>query len=669
MAPKRKCSAVTNDEALTYFINELHSWTSTNASLCSYKNELILDAHQWGECMVRAELKAMTVRGTTASYRLHRLRHGGEAWYTAGYRMCLLPQSKEVPLALKSTNHNGRARIASSASESTLRDLAVAGGRIWWTKHSADILNQALRAVEVAEKACAPLARARPARAPIPILATVAAPSPTLAALPRKLHLLLTEPANRIASNPVPDVEEATSAAFLANRTLRVWNDGGTEAPARALSHTKKTADVVQRELQTKKLGAIYAEGWTRQEDADASLAQAGLTRIACGGFNSVWVSNRRSDTISTIFDEAGVAKRFDEGKLVLRVPHLRAPWLSFHEAVGEASNMLFTALSGCGPRVALLSFAQKLVKEGAHKEEVKVTKYKIFAFLDRATESVDKRFALDATPVVSAQDSGYYLKALLVCIYKFSHQGFVHLDGTLRNFVDFYPRDLPASTEAWRVNVIDVERKSFRRLVSQASTDWRDIFLVNLLVVLTFLKLNLGSRWNPALHWHPVRNTANFLIKELSGRNTLPAIAYWSGAFVLDEPYPDMLTGKYLGNSHEAAMHVLTRQMRYYMLQQPLENATSQYTNVMKSTNVTKSARDKAVAWYDRVYRVDVFPAHRYFYEALTPRSGPPQLLVQVLFKFLSTAHVDLQKVYARQLAPCWHHQSTDAREYMLGL
>ena len=77
-----------------------------------------------------------------------------------------------------------------------------------------------------------------------------------------------------------------------------------------------------------------------------------------------------------------------------------------------------------------------------------------------------------------------------------------MHLDGTLRNYVDLYPHSLPGVIDEWRVRVIDVEEKLFRRVCPTASTGWRDLFLINLLVTLTYLKISLGQRWDAGLHW-----------------------------------------------------------------------------------------------------------------------------------------------------------------------
>ena len=424
--------------------------------------------------------------------------------------------------------------------------------------------------------------------------------------------------------------------------------------------------------MKARGLSTIYGHG--EQAKGDAALQNLGMSRLAGGGYNTVWVASKHDvPCMKELFPDRSVAERFLEGALVLRVPHERAPWVSFDEAVGEASNILFTALCGFGPKVALLSYARKSVDDpDCNEEGVKVCRYKIFAFLERATESVERRYSLDVMPCTSATASRSYYNALLVCIYRYSSQGFVHLDGTLRNFVDFYPNNLPTDMNHSRINVIDVERKHFRRLCPKASTDWRDLFLMNLLVTLTFLKIHLGSRWNPSLHWRKdVSATVSHLISDMRGRRTLPAIVLWQGAFTPDETVPDMASGSYVGDTHKAAARCLTHQLRYYLLKQPLEQCAGRYVDKFLSVQATPKAIETGRIWYEGCYRPNLYPAHCYFREHLEvgPSQQNSRLLVMILFNFLETPHGALWATYSNRLPPSKDHRHGIAPEVLLGV
>jgi len=444
-----------------------------------------------------------------------------------------------------------------------------------------------------------------------------------------------------VASNPRVGIRDAVAQAFNEQRVCRAW-EGNT------LRFLEKPAYTLQSELHARGLDTVYGSG---NEDA---MRRAGLQKLAAGGYNTIFVVSDHGSAkwLRDIFGHE-VGDAFLAKKLVLRVPRPHTEWLTFTQAVGEATNMLFTALCGFGPRVAMLSYASKTFPDDeADEEGVRVPKYKIFAFLERATESVDRRYDPNALQVASATASGSYVQALLVCVFQFSYQGFVHLDGTLRNFVDCYDRELPAQLVDWNVKVIDVDQKSFRRLAPSASTEWRDMFLMNTMIVFTFLKLRLGHRWNRQRHWSPVSLGVAQLLREVPGRTTLPSIAFWEGCFVAGEAFPNMNAHTYAACSHEASARFMLRQMRYYLLEQPIEICEAQYLKVRREHSADPKALSAACLWYDTVYRDTIYPSHCYFRDALHPRTnGKPRLFAAVLYEFMNTSHADLRTKYSSKL------------------
>tara|TARA_B110000858_G_C17767005_1_gene457604 strand:- start:153 stop:1451 length:1299 start_codon:yes stop_codon:yes gene_type:complete len=429
-------------------------------------------------------------------------------------------------------------------------------------------------------------------------------------------------------------------------------------------------ANDLQSELTKRNLGAIYGIG--SQFEGDALLAKAGLEKVAGGGFNSVWRASTSATKDSNICNvlPSCILESFLKRRLVIRLPHGSTPWMSFEDVVGEATNMLFTALCSCGPQVAALSYARKLFPDKDSNVQGKVVvKYKLFAFLDCASMSVANRFSPQVAIKASAIDNKSYHAALISCIYDFSVEGFVHLDATLRNFVDFYDVNMQDAFEPGRVRVIDVEQKSFRRLCGDSTVDWSDIFLVNLLIVLVFLKGVLGNRWQSETHWNRVRDFAKFKISKLDSCTTLPAILYWKGAFVPDEPFPDMTVGKYVGDTHEASMHFLIGQMRYYLLQQPIEQGTALYTKVLKSQTSTQTQIQKAKVWYDSMYKKNLYPMYRYFLDELPSKHAQPRRFVSVMFDFLDASPKELQDLHCSKLGSSNDHFPSSSREYMLGI
>lgn len=697
MAPKRKHDLC--DDVMAFFIDQIIEWTPKSGALRSFERALIRDAHEWGEARVRAELMAMQLDpASTAAAQLKRLQSRGKGWYCTGYRAYLVPESTEWPDALLDVSFRTNKDLFFEPEEQRRRRCRCAA-ETWWADHATPLFDElSAKAHAEAQRAAAPkpapatTPTTAPATAPAP--APAAAPSPAPAApaaparpatpprraptgppLPKPLATLLACPAKRMPSNPRKGIEDAVTLAFDTQRMLRVWDERTGNGPPRPALHMLETrAHVTEACLKAHGLQAVY--GREEKDKCEVALLKAGMRRLGGGAYNSVWVAgkpeNLKADALRKTFPEHDIAARFESGELVLRVPHAHTPWMRFEDAVGEATNMLFTALCGFGPKVALLSYARKVIDDpDADEEGVKACRYKMFALLERATESVDRRYSTDVVLAASATSSATYFKALLVCLFQISWHGYVHLDGTLRNFVDTYPLHLPAAIHAWRVNVIDVEGKHFRRLCPTASIDWCDLFLTNLLITLTYLKIALGQRWNPECHWQSVRAIAEQLIVLLRGKRTLPAIMHWQGAFTHNEQFPEMLEGKYVGDTHEAAMHFLKHQMRYYLLKQPIEQCMLRYVNKLHHHAWRSKEMDRARGWYEGTYRATLYPSHAFFREKL--ELGPPRedarLLVLVLFDFLDTPHGELQARYGARLPPMKEHSRSVPPEVLWGV
>ena len=676
MPPKRS-HADANSEATAYFVALMCRWEPTDARDGSY-HELILDAHEWGEARVRAEVSAMQLRNLPARKRYNALCTTAEKWYEAGYRMYLLPDSRDSPDALRHRKRTNEALM--QQTEQARRDLARQAANTWRKRSAGSaIFTAALSAAEAETAAAAaaaaavsparapPRAAVSPATAPLRTRALMARvpPAPPAPPLPPTLGRFLQAPTEPLASAPHPSIDAAVAEAFRNQRVLRAW---GNE-----LTYTEKPAYALHDELRARGMDHVY--GCAHEDLGRDAMRRAGFQRLAGGAYNTIWVVQGGAQPwLRTIFCPK-VGDALCNGHLVLRTPRPRAGWLTFDQAVGEASNMLFTALRGIGPRVALLSYARTTVDDSqAGEEGPRAVRYRLFALLERACETVDKRYATEAAPVSSATECKLYARALLVCVYQFSHEGFVHLDGTLRNFVDVYPHQLLNHRFVeWCVKVIDVDDRSFRRLCPAASADWRDLFLINLLVVFAFLKLRLGARWNHDRHWSVASRGVAQMMRTLPNRTTLPAIAFWEGPFNPHEEFPTRDPPEYTECTHKASALFLLRQMRYYLLRQPFEQCEGNYLDVVSKAVLPPRQLENARSWYDHTYQLDMYPSHRFFRDALQPRAnGKPRLFALVLYEYLKTPFADLRDKYSGELTPSSQHWCFGAmlsRERVLGL
>ena len=64
-----------------------------------------------------------------------------------------------------------------------------------------------------------------------------------------------------------------------------------------------------------------------------------------------------------------------------------------------------------------------------------------------------------------------------------------------------------------------------------------------------------------------------------------------WGGAFKYPEEFPDIKRGKFAGDTDEAATGAANALLRFYLLQQPLNEALARYVNYVAPT-ADKAAR-----------------------------------------------------------------------------
>jgi|SaaInlV_125m_DNA_1040241.scaffolds.fasta_scaffold02787_3 hypothetical protein len=679
--PAKRARAAHNN-ALTYWVAAIPDIPQSveGARPKSFGKELVLDAHRWGEAMVRAHLQNLAGDGVSAHRRQNSFESDqSQRWYALGYRYWLLPTAEGAPADLASF----KCPDLKADNAPTYKHIQTASfaSRTWWERFAGDIR------AEVQREALEEASRNAPAVAPIVrpakrLLASPAGLSPATAIvptttgppLPGRLRRLLDRPADAEPNAPRPGIDDLVAEAFRDQCLLRVWT---TKArTGREISrYDAPTAHDLQETLDKRGLAAVYGSGCGSEERDAEMLRQAGLGECASGTFNTIWaVKNRASAQWVNDVLPPELAAHFLSNKLVLRTPvgSKSTGWSSKQAVIGEATNMLFTSLLHCGPRVGALGIARRLFRDKRSAEEgAMVVRYKLYAFIERATSSVDRRYVPSRGMRSRAVDSKPYHEALLMAIYQISVQGFVHMDATLRNFVDFYDDALPTALGPFAVKVIDVEAHTFRRLCPTKGTEWRHLLLLNLLTVLVFLKIRLGSGWIPSIHLVPVRCMCKQLLSELDGKGTIASLLLWEGPFVPDARYPNLAKGEYAGDTHEAASRAALQQLRHYLLQEPLDTATSWYIDVAYPQTLKPLRTDelsKAKLWFDTTYRGQSACVRSFFLDALRPRDTASRF-VDVAFRFLETPLGDLQRRFPSNLPPTDQHTHTSGREFILGL
>ncbi len=623
---------------------------------------------RWGEAMVHAEMGAMRLAGMAAAQRLTRLNTSANGWFARGYRFYLTPNAPDAPTPMASLRGHQSAALQGIAQHQA-RTMSMDAAELWRRHHSAAIFAEA-ESERVKEAPAPPVHTPSPPKAPKQSAADRPNPRPLLTAikslsdaptLSPPLRQLLTNPrtSDWLTNTPTACMRDTLRGMLLENRVLRVWEN-------RKLTTLQSRACHLQTELEQRDLGIVWGHG---QKTDEAKLKGLGLEQISCGTFNGIWrMGQNRTATLDMFPSEA--RQLLADRKVVLRAPLITGRWVTLDELLGEINNMVFLACTGIGPRIAALSYARKVAKYTLKREEgAVIVLYRLYAFLECATFNTDQRFDPTCVPNNSALGVRNYYHALLTTLFRISREGYVHLDATLRNFVDFYPAALGRAVGGFAVQIIDVDEGCFRRLRTASGTEWRSLFLFNLLVVLVFLKMRLVTRWDADMYWHPVKQFVQATIAKLppiKGANCICSHFEWVGDYHYGgEGTPDINRGQLAGATDRVAANAANAQLRYYLLTQPLDEAMVRYANY---TPPNEELAAKSRRWYDSIYRDQMLPTLRFFLDKLPEGTQPPRF-VEIAAEYLDTPHATLQQRFLPNVRPSAQHRKNMEVEEVLGI
>ena len=181
--------------------------------------------------------------------------------------------------------------------------------------------------------------------------------------------------------------------------------------------------------------------------------------------------------------------------RVVIRGPLTKSEGVTRAAMLGEMCNVAHAALRGYGLHVAFFSWVRE-VKQDKRVEGLVEVHYRLLSVLERADTTVAERVKklvstgiIDHNPLQwTARKREVYFEQLLETVWAYSVDGGVHLDATLRNFVDLPATD-PSEVRP-RIRVIDMDRSVFRRLLGMTRKDCQWLWLHNVLIVSCFLKV-----------------------------------------------------------------------------------------------------------------------------------------------------------------------------------
>lgn len=517
-------------------------------------------------------------------------------------------------------------------------------------------------------------------------------------------------------SRPIAPRPVVKANKYIDDGTIPVaWTDSLTR-PVTLTTLDTNTARL-EMNLQGNNMDELYGSVSIQPRD----IKSHGVHKLANGQFNQLWRVSAGKSFLSLF--PAEIKTKLSDDAVVIRAPLMTTDSVSKTELAGEISNVLTAAVHGYGVLVGGMTWIRTIDygQEEALGEGQAEVKYRLISFLERADMSVDKRLgqiygSKRKVPgwhiFTSRQTTGFYFDSLLRCIYLYSVERCVHLDSTLRNFVDFVGnRALPI------IKLIDIDDTVFRRLHcsdSAPSDAWKLIWLFNVLYVSCFLKTSLyglrgigggsgagilgsGAGYADPFHtffYDKIREPVNAVIDIfLNNAKRDPDFelcklfltdSFWEGCApnYSQRDIPIMSEAPYCGNSPAAVANSALSYAYYYFTIEPFKEIDQCYSKPCleyfkrKQESRPDAQRlhdshkrfNEAVVWFDTHAARVLVPMARFWFKAC--HSGTRTPLVILMARFVSTPFHVLERDFGRNVGRGGDHtvdELVHLREHLL--
>lgn len=443
-----------------------------------------------------------------------------------------------------------------------------------------------------------------------------------------------------------------------------------------------------------------------------SAFASLNLVLEGKGTYNSVWRLRRNeagtgpaSATELSKFFPREVVDALKADSHVLRVP-MPDEWESFDNVKQEMVNVCEAALHQFGPRIAAMWVGRRShpVDRFSGREEAQ---FKLFMVLERGRD-VHKR--LHHLTRIKAERSIWmrYLKSLRRCIWRYSANRCIPLDGKLGNFVDTFPDKMTGNSDEGRVNAIDMDGTYYRRVRRQSAEEgtldnpaspnmaqgWKLVWLYNILFVSCNLRMILDSTTYFNLWWNDLKGpisavmidarllhgtpTASLDSEYMRARDFLVK-CLWKGTFkwsrIPDDPPMEDTAEALAKTARDLVMHYFhdypykeakrrlidtaidVRKKRHELRQAKAAGATDAEVRVRESgIEQSRTHRNQQWAsWYGGEFRTTFLPMIRMFTSRLVVPGdiGTPVPMVQVLWEYSKATDSDLYPFIEGRHAP----------------
>lgn len=419
------------------------------------------------------------------------------------------------------------------------------------------------------------------------------------------------------------------------------------------------------------------------------------LALVARGSYNSVWrlgrgpngVNPAPPDALRALFPE-DATEGLVRDTHVLRIPNADQ-WATYDEVMSEMLNVTEAALGRYGPTIAAMWVGResKTVMPGTGHTQ---GRFKLFAILERGTD-VNARI----TSMFQEQRHDIwtrYFQSLRRCVWRYSANRCLHLDGKLANLIDSFPSTgVSLATEGSTIKAIDLASDFYRRIQRltpeesssgttatspEMAQGWKLVWLYNILFVTCSLRLVLPVDVYHKVWWPPILKAVQSILRECVSERShasrdaeyLRARAFlvqckWKGGFLMSavpKKPPD-------GDDPNALAETAFGMVRHYFHDQWYKEAVKRLVEPARAVRLAdrsnapasdrqalRQQRNQSWQWYNTVFRPRALPMIRFFSEKMAYADDERALpMIQVMYDYANASEEDLYPLTAGSRHP----------------
>ena len=414
------------------------------------------------------------------------------------------------------------------------------------------------------------------------------------------------------------------------------------------------------------------------------------LALVARGSYNSVWrlgrgpngVDPTPPDALRTLLP-ANAIEGLVRDTHVLRIPNADQ-WATYDEVMSEMLNVTEAALGRYGPNIAAMWVGRESTPVMPGTGHTR-SRFKLFAILERGTD-VNTRI----TSMFQEQRHDIwtrYFQSLRRCVWRYSANRCLHLDGKLANLIDSFPSTgVSLASDASTIKAIDLASDFYRRierLTAEESTSattatspemaqgWKLVWLYNILFVTCSLRIVLPVDVYHKVWWPPILKAVQSILREcVSARSHsnkdaeyLRARAFlmqckWKGGFLMaavPKRPPD-------GDDPNALAETAFGMVRHYFHDQWYKEAVKRLVEPARAVRLAdrsnaptsnrqalRQQRNQSWQWYNTVFRPRALPMIRFFSDKMAYGDDQRALpMIQVMYDYASASEHDLYPLTA---------------------